>query len=102
MEHARKNQAAEQGARNRIIEELRDELAGRDAAILEERSERVRMETLNEELNMKCGDGMGQLKEAQETMNQMMAHTQYQGRSGIFTGSMGGTTTTRGGGEVEF
>ncbi|CAD7940868.1 unnamed protein product [Amoebophrya sp. A120] len=80
VEQARKNTLAEQGAKNRIIEELREELSIRDRTILEERAERVRMETLNEELQGKSGETLQQLKEAQSTMDQMMAHTQYQGQ----------------------
>eukprot|EP00392_Amoebophrya_sp_AT5.2_P016046 g16285.t1 len=80
VEQARKNTLAEQGAKNRIIEELREELGVRDRSILEERAERVRMETLNEELQIKGNETLLQLKEAQTTMDQMMAHTQYQGQ----------------------
>eukprot|EP00392_Amoebophrya_sp_AT5.2_P011764 g11849.t1 len=80
VEQARKNTLAEQGAKNRIIEELREELGVRDRNILEERAERVRMETLNEELQIKGNETLLQLKETQTTMDQMMAHTQYQGQ----------------------
>ncbi|CAD7956891.1 unnamed protein product [Amoebophrya sp. A25] len=80
VEQARKNTLAEQGAKNRIIEELREELASRDKSVLEERAERVRMEALNEELQVKSTETLQQLKDAQTTMDQMMAHTQYQGQ----------------------
>lgn len=53
MENLKRTNAQELGAKNRIIEELREELASRDNTILEERAERVRVETLNDELSQK-------------------------------------------------
>ena len=50
LEGSKKVALQEQGAKNRIIDELKDELQKRDTYILNERGERVRQETLNEEL----------------------------------------------------
>lgn len=77
MESARKANTQELGARSRVIEELREELGKRDHIILEEKAARVRIETLNADLERKNDAKVADLKEGQEAMDAMMAHNQY-------------------------
>lgn len=78
LEQQRKVNTQESHAHGRVVDELKEELANRDRSINTERAEKMRLQSVNAELEGKYNSALGELRDSQFAMDQMMDRNQQQ------------------------